>query len=106
MNVNTESQRAGDQGKTRSLKLIPHFASATLAMTVVAVGLLVPRANAAATVSTADTTFILAAAQGGMTEVKLGELASKNAKRDDVKEFGQRMVKDHTAINDNLKVLA
>jgi putative membrane protein len=26
--------------------------------------------------------------------------------RDDVKAFGQRMVKDHTAINDDLKVLA
>jgi len=41
-----------------------------------------------------------------MTEVKLGELAATNAKRDDVKEFGQLMVKDHTAINSDLKALA
>jgi len=54
----------------------------------------------------ADTNFILAAAQGGMTEVKLGELASTNGMRDDVKEFGRMMVKDHTAINDDLKALA
>src|ERR1022692_2187678 len=82
--------------------------SATLGLTLLAVGLIiaVPRANAATTVSTADKDFILAAAQGGMTEVKLGELASKNGKRDDVKEFGQMMVKDHTAINDDLKSLA
>jgi putative membrane protein len=83
-------------------------ASATLGMTLLAAGLLIaiPRANAAITVSTADKDFILAAAQGGMTEVKLGELAAQNGKRDDVKAFGKMMVKDHTAINDDLKTLA
>jgi putative membrane protein len=81
-------------------------ASATLGMALIAVGLLVPRVNAATTVSMADKDFILAAAQGGMTEVKLGELASRNGMRDDVKAFGQRMVKDHSAINDDLKALA
>src|ERR1017187_6753052 len=83
-------------------------ASATLGMTLLAVGLFfaVPDANAATTVSTADQDFILAAAQGGMTEVKLGELAAQKGLRDDVKAFGQMMVKDHTAINDGLKTLA
>src|ERR1035441_5412304 len=83
-------------------------ASATLGMTLLAVGLFfaVPDANAATTVSKTDQDFILAAAQGGMTEVKLGELAAQNGKRDDVKAFGQMMVKDHTAINDDLKALA
>src|ERR1017187_10105392 len=83
-------------------------ASATLGMALMAAGLLiaVPRANAATTVSTADKDFILAAAQGGMTEVKLGELAAQKGMRADVKEFGQMMVKDHTAINDDMKALA
>jgi len=49
--------------------------------------------------------FILAAPRG-MTEVKLGELAAQKGMRDDVKAFGQMMVKDHTAINDDLKALA
>ena len=82
--------------------------SVTLGMTLLAVGLLlaVPGANAATTVSTADQGFILAAAQGCMTEVKLGELAAQKGTRDDVKAFGQMMVKDHTAINDDLKALA
>jgi putative membrane protein len=82
--------------------------SATLGMALVAAGLLitVPRANAATTVSTADKNFIHAAAQGGMTEVKLGELAAQKATRDDVKAFGKRMVKDHSAINNDLKALA
>jgi putative membrane protein len=66
----------------------------------------VPCAKAQKALSMADTNFILAAAQGGMTEVKLGELASTSGVRDNVKSFGRMMVKDHTAINDDLKVLA
>ena len=68
--------------------------------------LAVPCAKAQTVISMTDTNFILAAAQGGMTEVKLGELASTSGTRADVKEFGQMMVKDHTAINDDLKTLA
>jgi putative membrane protein len=101
-----KSQRTVEQNKTRFVKLIFNSASATLGMVLVALGLLVSRANAATEVSAADQDFIQAAAQGGMTEVQLGELASTNGMRDDVKEFGQMMVKDHTAINDDLKALA
>jgi putative membrane protein len=103
MNINTKSKPTMN---TPFLKIISKSTSATLGMVLLAVGLLVPRANAASTVSMADTNFILAAAQGGMTEVKLGELAAVNGMRADVKEFGQMMVKDHTAINNDLKTLA
>jgi putative membrane protein len=106
MNTNTEQQHAVGQGSPQFLKLISNSASTTLGIALVVVGLLVPCAKAQTVVSMADTNFILAAAQGGMTEVKLGELASTSGVRDDVKEFGQMMVKDHTAINDDLKVLA
>jgi putative membrane protein len=77
-------------------------------MTLVAAGffLALPCAKAATTVAAADQDFMLAAAQGGMTEVKLGELAAQNGERADVKEFGQMMVKDHSAINADLKTLA
>jgi putative membrane protein len=77
-------------------------------MTLVAAGffLAMPCAKAATTVAAADQDFMLAAAQGGMTEVKLGELAAQNGERADVKEFGQMMVKDHSAINADLKTLA
>jgi putative membrane protein len=93
---------------TPFLKLISKSASVILGLALMTVGLLiaVPSAKAETTISMADTNFILAAAQGGMTEVKLGELAFTNGMRDDVKEFGQMMVKDHTAINDDLKTLA
>jgi putative membrane protein len=53
-----------------------------------------------------DAEFIRKAAQGGMTEVKLGELAALKGKRDAVKKFGQRMITDHTKITDTLKSLA
>jgi len=82
--------------------------SASRFMTLVAAGfyLAMPCAKAATTVVTGDQNFILAAAQGGMTEVKLGDLAAQNGTRADVKEFGQMMVKDHSAINADLKALA
>ncbi len=41
-----------------------------------------------------------------MTEVKLGELAARIGERADVKEFGQQMVKDHSAIIADLITLA
>jgi putative membrane protein len=108
MNTNTQSQQTIEQGKPRILKLISNSASATMSMALVAVGFMitVPRVDADPTVCTKDCNFIQAAAQGGMTEVKLGELASRTGQRDDVKKFGQRMVKDHTGVNDDLKALA
>jgi putative membrane protein len=109
MKINTELKKhTSEQGYKSFLKLISKSTSATVGMALLAVGLLlaIPCAKAETMVAMADTNFILAAAQGGMTEVRLGELASTNGMRADVKEFGQMMVKDHTAINDDLKALA
>ncbi len=53
-----------------------------------------------------DSTFATKAAQGGMAEVKLGELAKEHASSSDVKTFGQRMIDDHTKANDELKTVA
>ncbi|HLK51086.1 MAG TPA: DUF4142 domain-containing protein [Bryobacteraceae bacterium] len=53
-----------------------------------------------------DNTFITKAAQGGMAEVELGRLASQHASNDKVKQFGQRMVDDHSKANDELKKVA
>ena len=54
----------------------------------------------------ADSRFAMEAAQGGMTEVQLGQLAKDKASSDAVKQFGQRMVDDHTKANDQLKSVA
>jgi putative membrane protein len=56
--------------------------------------------------SAPDEKFVLDTVQGGMTEVKLGELAKQKAKRSDVKAFGERMIVDHAKANDDLKALA
>ena len=53
-----------------------------------------------------DKTFMKKAAQGGMAEVQLGQLAAEKGSSDEVKKFGQRMVDDHSKANDQLKQLA
>ncbi len=53
-----------------------------------------------------DLDFSVKAADGGLLEVKLGELAQANSSSAKVKEFGATMVADHTAANEELKLLA
>jgi putative membrane protein len=53
-----------------------------------------------------DTAFVKKAAQGGLAEVELGQLATQKAASEDVKKFGQRMVDDHSKANDQLKQVA
>jgi putative membrane protein len=63
--------------------------------------------NAASSVMTASPeSFAKDAAQGGMAEVKLGQLASQKASDPEIKKFGQMMVTDHGKANDELKQLA
>src|SRR6267154_1929530 len=56
--------------------------------------------------SSPDSAFFKNAAEGGISEVELGNLAQKKSNNDSVKEFGAMMVKDHTAANDKLKAVA
>src|SRR4051794_25581864 len=53
-----------------------------------------------------DRQFLKDAADGGLAEVELGQLASSKGSSDEVKKFGQRMVEDHGKANDQLKQLA
>ena len=104
----TESKTPAEQTDARFPKLIASSTAARLGTAMVALGLLLtlPSAKAGTKLSSSDTEFILAAAQGGMAEVKMGELAAKQGTREDVKSFGKMMVNDHTAINRDLKALA
>jgi putative membrane protein len=56
--------------------------------------------------SAADRNFISQAAYGSLAEVDLGELAQKQASNAQVKDFGGRMVADHTQMNKDLVALA
>lgn len=60
----------------------------------------------AGTVPAADLTFAKAAARGGLAEVDLGNQAKDKASNSDVKQFGDKMVTDHSKANDELKSLA
>jgi putative membrane protein len=53
-----------------------------------------------------DAHFAREAAQGGMAEVKLGQLAEEKGSNDTVKSFGKRMVEDHSKAGDKLKEAA
>ncbi|MBV9387402.1 MAG: DUF4142 domain-containing protein [Chroococcidiopsidaceae cyanobacterium CP_BM_ER_R8_30] len=59
-----------------------------------------------ANLSKADKQFMTKAAQGGMAEVQLAQLAAQNASSDAVKDYAQRMISDHTQINNQLMLLA
>jgi putative membrane protein len=63
-------------------------------------------ASSNANVPRADRSFITKAAQGGLAEVQLGQLAAQKATDPQVKQFAQRMVEDHSKANDKLKQVA
>ncbi len=53
-----------------------------------------------------DKAFVKEALQGGMAEVQLGQLAAQKASSPDVKQFGQKMVDDHTKLGDQMGMVA
>jgi putative membrane protein len=77
---------------TRSLTLIFSCLSALTLISSVP-------ARAAGSLSAGDKAFVMKAAQGGMTEIQLGQLAADHGTASDVKDFGAKMVKDHGNAN-------
>ncbi|MDB5569295.1 MAG: hypothetical protein JWN93_478, partial [Hyphomicrobiales bacterium] len=60
-------------------------------------------APAASTGSVSTDEFVQDVATGTMFEIEAGKLAAQRAQRKDVKQFGQRMVKDHSAADKAFK---
>lgn len=77
----------------------------TVALTLIAGGL-IPASAMAQQLSPADKVFATKAASGGQAEVTLGRIAAKNAQNPQVRQFGERMVTDHTQANDELMTIA
>ncbi|WP_348268653.1 DUF4142 domain-containing protein [Edaphobacter paludis] len=53
-----------------------------------------------------DKAFVRKALEGGMAEVQMGQLAAQKSNNPDVKQFGQKMVDDHTKLGDEMKQVA
>ncbi|MFL6333778.1 MAG: DUF4142 domain-containing protein [Pyrinomonadaceae bacterium] len=53
-----------------------------------------------------DSKFVMNAAMGGMAEVEMGRLAAQKGASDEVRQFGQRMVDDHSKANEELMRVA
>jgi putative membrane protein len=60
----------------------------------------------ASRLSAADRQFMTKAAQAGMAEVRLGQLAAQRGVSTSVKQYGQHMVDEHTTANNQLMQLA
>ncbi len=56
--------------------------------------------------SSMDKKFAMTAAQGGMAEVAMARVALERASSDDVKQYAQKMIDDHTKANEELMQLA
>jgi putative membrane protein len=53
-----------------------------------------------------DAKFAVEAANGGLAEAQLGQLAQQKAVNQQIKDFGAMMVSDHSKANDQMKALA
>lgn len=53
-----------------------------------------------------DASFVQEAGIGGLAEVEMGRLAVQKARDDRVRQFGQKMIDDHSKANDALKQAA
>lgn len=62
--------------------------------------------EAAAKLSPSDKKFVEKAAEGGVAEVQMAQLAQQKADNADVKQFAQTMIDDHTPNNEQLAKLA
>jgi putative membrane protein len=60
----------------------------------------------ASSLSQDDITFLNDAAQGGLNEVRMGEMAKRISTNDRIKNLGQKMVDDHAMMNQDFRKLA
>jgi|SRR5215470_10657729 len=67
---------------------------------------LVGSVTLAAAADNASQKFIKEAIEGNLSEIAVGKLAEQKAKNDDVRSFGEMLVKDHTDANQKATSLA
>lgn len=90
----------------KTLTVVAAIAVAAAVMTVHAAEPMKSSPVGEALIPNSDKSFFENAASAGMYEVEAGKLAAARGGDPKVKQFGERMVKDHTAANEELKALA
>jgi putative membrane protein len=86
-----------------TIKGLPGISMAALMLALFSLG--APRSTAQS-VSMGDKHFMKDAAEGGLAEVELGQLAEQKASDPAVRRFAEKMVNDHTKANEQLQQLA
>ena len=77
-----------------------------LSATLAAAGLMISLAGPAAAQGSMDRMFATKAAQGGMAEIMDSQLALNKSHNSLVRSVASRMIKEHTAANEELKAVA
>jgi putative membrane protein len=62
--------------------------------------------NATTGLDHADRSFLQRAARSNLAQIETGQLAAQQSSDPQVKQFGERMVQDHSQANDKLKTVA
>jgi putative membrane protein len=65
-----------------------------------------PMAPHSVTLSATDRTFVEQAAQGGLAEVQMAQLAQEKTQDANIRQFAQQMIDDHTPANQKLAQIA
>ncbi|WP_119459016.1 DUF4142 domain-containing protein [Rhodospirillaceae bacterium SYSU D60014] len=85
---------------------IPVTATAFFAMVLAAPMTTASAQQMGGDLSVQDRYFLLHAAQDGAAEVAMGKVAVEKAQSEEVKQFAQRMIDDHTQANQKLMEMA
>jgi putative membrane protein len=83
-----------------------YVSPAVVSVLALAVGAAYAQPRSHSDISKADTTFATKAAAAGLAEVAEAQTAISRSNRQDVKNFAQRMITDHSKANDQLKQIA
>jgi putative membrane protein len=97
-NANSTRNANGNSGRSQNANRSANRNSGTTGATGEQAGM--------GNLNTRDRDFVMDAAMGGLMEVELGRVAAQQGASDAVKQFGQRMVDDHSKANTELMTLA
>jgi putative membrane protein len=104
--INRDTVRAMESSAEVSIMKQNRFLLSTCALSAVVLVSPLAFSQNTTSASSSDKKFVHSALEGGNAEVKLGQLAAQKGNSEDVKQFGQKMVDDHTKLGEQMKQVA